>query len=227
MALNFPSDTSVPYIDPVSGLKYLWNSSIGAWESAIQPPVIITEDAHEPNVDIDGFLWWNLLSSTDESRLFVRLDGNWVPVSTSDSDAKAIVIFGPNAPANPVPGSLWWDSVSGQLFVWYEDDNSAQWVEASPSNTDPYAIVIVSSDEPPYPKNGTLWYNTDDDKMYIYVGNQWKSLSNNSTFRSKSVSLGSSGGDSNPIGTVITYAGNTVPEGYLVCDGGMINSTLR
>ena len=40
MALNFPTDTSAPYIDPISGLKYVFNSAVGAWEAAIQPPVV-------------------------------------------------------------------------------------------------------------------------------------------------------------------------------------------
>ena len=48
MALNFPSDTSQPYFDPISGLKYIYNSSIGAWETAIQPPAVITATAPHP-----------------------------------------------------------------------------------------------------------------------------------------------------------------------------------
>ena len=31
MTLNFPSDTSKPYVDPGSGLKYIFNGAVGAW----------------------------------------------------------------------------------------------------------------------------------------------------------------------------------------------------
>lgn len=229
MALNFPSDTSRPYIDPVSGLKYLWNNSIGAWESAIQPPVVITLDAHPPNIDIDGFLWWNLQADADVSQLYIKLDGNWEPVSTNTGDFKAIVFSGPNPPPAPVDGSLWWDSVSGQLYVYYIDGNSSQWVEASPSNTVGVSQAIVSGTIPPYPESGTLWYNTDDDKMYIYLYdpdtglNQWNALSNGSTFRTKSVSTASVITD--PTGNIITFSAVTPPDGYLLCDGSMVSQS--
>ena len=95
VSLISPQIPSRPYVDPSSGLKYLWNNSIGAWESAIQPPVVITQDAHPPNINIDGFLWWNLQASADVSQLYIKLDGNWEPVSTSDTDIKAIVFSGP------------------------------------------------------------------------------------------------------------------------------------
>ena len=42
MALNFPANTSLPYVDPISGLKYIYNTSVGAWEAAIQPPAIVS-----------------------------------------------------------------------------------------------------------------------------------------------------------------------------------------
>ena len=87
MALNFPTDTSVPYYDPVSGLKYIYNSSIGAWETAIQPPAVISEEP--PVIDIPGFLWWDSdASSVDGGRLKIWYvsggEGAWVdatPVS--------------------------------------------------------------------------------------------------------------------------------------------------
>ena len=55
MALNFPlnpADQAV-YIDPVSGLKYIFNQSIGGWETAIQPPVIVTQTSQNPDISID------------------------------------------------------------------------------------------------------------------------------------------------------------------------------
>ena len=45
MALNFPSNTDLPYVDPVSGLKYIYNNAVGAWETAIQPPAVISSTA--------------------------------------------------------------------------------------------------------------------------------------------------------------------------------------
>ena len=42
MALNFPTNTDLPYVDPVSGLKYIYNDAVGAWETAIQPPAVVS-----------------------------------------------------------------------------------------------------------------------------------------------------------------------------------------
>ena len=60
MALNFPSNTSSPYTDPVSGVKYIYNTAIGAWESAIQPPAIVSASA--PTLATEGFVWWDTTS---------------------------------------------------------------------------------------------------------------------------------------------------------------------
>ena len=76
MALNFPPIDQSPYFDPTSGLKYIYNNLIGAWETAIQPPAICLDTA--PLVDIEGLLWWD--SNDDEygGRLRVFYQGRWV-----------------------------------------------------------------------------------------------------------------------------------------------------
>ena len=77
MTLNFPTDISAPYVDPVSGLKYVYNTTVGAWESAIQPPSIIAAD--EPDILIEGFLWFN----TTDGNLYVYHNGAWMVVEIS------------------------------------------------------------------------------------------------------------------------------------------------
>ena len=81
MALNFPLNPSdgEPYVDPTSGLKYIFNRSIGGWETAIQPPVIITIDGNAPDITIDGFLWWDGQTRT----LYILRGGSWTPVTSS------------------------------------------------------------------------------------------------------------------------------------------------
>jgi len=79
MALNFPSDTSQPYIDTTSGLKYVYNDAVGAWESAIQPPVIINTE--QPNIDLDGFLWYD----SNNASVLIRLGTGWVQLTGQGS----------------------------------------------------------------------------------------------------------------------------------------------
>lgn len=168
MALNFPSDTSQPYVDPVSGLKYIYNPAIGAWESAIQPPCII-KSPDPPNIGIDGFLWWNENNEANESKLYILKNGVWTPVSTNDGDFEITIDISPTPPAFPDQGQLWWDPVSGQLYVWYIDINSAQWVEASPSAGGSGAATVFAGSSPPaYPVNGMLWFSTNTDILHVY-----------------------------------------------------------
>ena len=75
MALNFPTDTTSPYVDPTTGLKYVYNAAVGAWESALQPPVIVS--ATTPQTAIEGFLWFNSADNT----LYVYRSGAWNAVS--------------------------------------------------------------------------------------------------------------------------------------------------
>ena len=71
MALNFPNNPTDKqiHIDPASGLKYIFNGSVGGWETAIQPPVITSTD-EEPDIKLEGFLWWKVLFGIEQP-LFV------------------------------------------------------------------------------------------------------------------------------------------------------------
>ena len=80
MALNFPDpNDSTTYVDSQTGLKYLWNSAVQAWESAIQPPVIVSNT--QPDVTIKGFLWYDPSNDT----MYVRDGGAWNSVSDTTS----------------------------------------------------------------------------------------------------------------------------------------------
>ena len=172
MPLNFPSDTSAPYVDSVSGLKYIFNSAIGAWETAIQPPAVISDSA--PNINIPGFLWWD----SDDGELGGRLkvlydDGS----STQWVDATPIpdpptTFMAPNAPAGATVGDLWYDTVDGRLYVWYDDGDSQQWVDASPSPDRGgrafQSMISVGTAPPDGPKEGDLWFNSSEGNLFIY-----------------------------------------------------------
>ena len=130
MALNFPlnpADGSI-YIDPISGLKYIFNKSIGGWETAIQPPAIVTTATTPPDITLDGFLWYD--SSTQI--LSILRGGTWVPI-TGASDGSGNMSVGPTPPDVKSQGDLWWDSVGGILYIYFVDATSAQWVIASPN----------------------------------------------------------------------------------------------
>ena len=110
MALNFPSNTSLPYVDPVSGLKYIFNNTVGAWEAAIQPPAIIS--SNPPAITIPGFLWWDDVGGS----LYVYYkdtdSAQWVEaVPSPASKVRSAAAMGVNPPDAPTEGEFWWDTV--------------------------------------------------------------------------------------------------------------------
>jgi microcystin-dependent protein len=166
LALNFPSNTTQPYVDPTSGIKYIFNSAIGAWESAIQPPSIV--GATEPAITIEGFLWWD----TTEVQLKVYNNGNWVPIHPTVSNQ---VDVGANPPGGVGNGSLWWDTISGRMYIYYIDVDSAQWVVASPLSP-PNSGGVTSGPNAPDPAEsaeGDLWFNTLNQTLYVYTNSNW------------------------------------------------------
>ena len=177
MALTFPADTNNPYVDTTSGLKYIYNDAVGAWESAIQPPVIITDAA--PQINLNGFLWYD----TAQAAAFIRLNENWIPLvppQVEDPDTGEIINFNlvmvsPDPPATAVHGQLWWDSSLGRLFIYYVDTTTdPQWLEASP-NIDGIngGIAFAGPDSPSGAAEGEMWFNTSNEQLYIYYNGEW------------------------------------------------------
>ena len=169
MALNFPRPDQSPYVDPDSGLKYIYNPTIGAWESAIQPPAIVTYDCQPPDIIIDGFLWFNNCDLT----LYIYRNGDWIPVVDGEYGP---VFIGINPPSNPASGDLWWDPVSGVLFVWYVEANtadpSAQWMpcfNGSGGAMGDTGGAFVGPFAPGSPAEGQLWLNTNNNILYVYT----------------------------------------------------------
>ena len=175
MALNFPLNPGdqATYIDPTSGLKYIYNISIGGWETAIQPPVIITTDGQAPDITINGFLWWDATTRI----LYLLRGGTWTPV-TSDGGGGgggASVTVSPSAPSSPIQGDLWWDSIGGNLYVYYIDGTSNQWVIASPNvGGDSKSNIFTGPSAPADPIEGELWFNTLDNTIYVYNLGAWR-----------------------------------------------------
>lgn len=194
MALNFPSNTTQPYIDPVSGLKYIFNPSVGAWETAIQPPAIISEGP--PSVNIPGFLWWD---QNDGSLYIYYKDDDseqWVE-AVPNGDLIRNVSISDVPPENPLNGDLWWCSAGndgsfqggGRLYVYYCDlegdsestpGSECQWMDASPnvgSGQDGVyngPNITVGPDQPNDPNVGDLWFDTSNGLLYIYDGSLWQ-----------------------------------------------------
>lgn len=166
MALNFPVDTSAPYVDPTSGLKYVYNNAVGAWEPAIQPPVIYSAAPNPPDIQIEGFLWY------DGTNLYIYHNSVWTLAGGSGSGASVTV--GDSAPPTPAAGDLWWDSESGRLFLYYVDIDSSQWVDAAPNITGSNGSNVFSG--PNAPGNaveGALWYNTTTGQLSVYTSDAW------------------------------------------------------
>ena len=165
MALNFPRPDQSPFVDPESGLKYIYNPEVGAWESAIQPPVIVTYDCNEPDIIIEGFLWYNNCDLT----LYIYRNGEWIPVVDGEYGP---VFIGINPPSNPNQGDLWWDPVSGNLFVYYIDPTSSQWIIANTGGGGgglESGGAVVGPFAPGNPYEGQLWLNTTNNILYVYT----------------------------------------------------------
>ena len=179
MALNFPpnpADKSI-YIDPSSGLKYIFNGSVGAWETALQPPVI-TSTNEKPLLKLEGFLWWD----HQERMMYVFKGGNWVPImAPGGSGGLGVpVVCAPEPPENAKEGWLWWHSVEGNLYVYYEDEpdpvtgvlsGTGQWVNvmATSGGTGSVNANSINSEvPPPYPNDGQLWFNTSNQTLYVW-----------------------------------------------------------
>lgn len=165
MALNFPRPDQSPFTDAESGLKYIYNPTIGAWESAIQPPVVVTYDGNPPDIVIEGFLWFN----NRDLSLYILRSGDWIPVVDGEYGPVFIGITPPDFPSS---GDLWWDPVSGNLFVWYIDEDSAQWMPASANGGGGLVTsgsAYVGPFAPSAPYEGMMWFNSGNEILYVYT----------------------------------------------------------
>ena len=189
MALNFPLPSESPYFDPASGLKYIWNESIGAWETAIQPPAVISEEP--PVIDIPGFLWWDSnADATDGGRLKVWYvsggQGEWV--DATPTPPPVTVNTSQNPPTDPLVGDLWFDSINGRLYIYYQDEDGNQWVDAAPvpdNSTRGNTFVSQGTTPPDNPEPDDLWFDTTSGNLFIYYNDidssQWVITQNIST----------------------------------------------
>ena len=77
-------------------------------------------------------------------------------------------------------------------------------------------LVYTMSITPPInPTAGDMWFNSDSAALLIYINDgtssQWIEIGNN--------------GVSNPVGTIIPFAGASSPSGFLLCDGTSVSSS--
>lgn len=181
MTLNFPGDTSQPYIDPSSGLKYLFNNSIGAWETAIQPPAIVSDTA--PSLDMEGFLWWDSIGGS----LYVYYkDSNssqWVEVVPAAGAGGNTTSVSNNEPQNPQVGDLWvdlTDPAAPLLYIWANSGTKLEWILLNRTGS-PFAGAYAGPDvksgatAPSDPQTNDIWYDTTAKKLKIYT-TEWESI---------------------------------------------------
>ena len=199
MALNFPANTDLPYVDPISGLKYIYNNTVGAWEAAIQPPAIVS--SNPPAITIPGFLWWDDVGGS----LYVYYkdtdSAQWVEaVPSGSSKSRSTAAVSTNPPSDPAGGELWWDSENGRLYIWYEEiGGSSQWMQATTGgggaiNPSSVGMKLHSGQvEPTAFNRGDLWFNTSENTLYAHVGGSWRKAHNINTPSSSVTSLSSTG----------------------------------
>ena len=167
MALNFPTDTSVPYYDSVSGLKYIYNSSIGAWETAIQPPAVVYPTP--PTIDIPGFLWWD--ETEGRLKIWYVSGGTGAWVDATPTPPPVTVSTEQTPPDNALEGDLWWDSVNGRLYVYYTDADSSQWVDAAPvpdNGARGNSYISQGPTPPATVEANDMWFDTTSGNLFIW-----------------------------------------------------------
>lgn len=174
MTLNFPGDTSQPYIDPISGLKYLFNNSIGAWETAIQPPAVISPT--KPELNMPGFLWWD---SVGGSLYIYYIDSDseqWVEVLPSGSGGGGFSSVSPVEPADPRVGDIWVDTSDPSaplMYIWGTIGGQVQWILLNRTGS-PFAgayagpEITSGESEPSNPEKNDVWYDTTNELLKIY-----------------------------------------------------------
>ncbi len=101
--------------------------------------------------------------------------------------------------------------------------------------------VFVSYAPPLTPSNGSYWFNLSDEKMYLRSGGSWVQRNRiviaiispgaGSIIYYPTIRRGAKdlyGLNDVPVGTIHTFAGTaaTVPQGYLLCDGGQVSRTI-
>ena len=277
MALNFPSNSSVPYVDPISGLKYIFNTTIGAWETAIQPPVIVS--SNEPNVSIPGFLWWN--DDTKELKIYyvdeLNSVASWVSLGTTTTGVGGTydgpsIFSGDTPPEFPETNDLWYDTTDTEQELKIYRNNT--WKETFNADVGVLSIgsegaVNVSISEVGRPVI-SVNSSTDESEGLLRIATQEEvdlGISLDTTITPGTLSLGIDnylssateessgvvklatqyqvnqgvddhsvvtprrlknalpvlGVTGNPSGTVISFAGMSAPDGYLICDGSEVN----
>ena len=76
-------------------------------------------------------------------------------------------------------------------------------------------VYTASTTAPINPTPGDMWFNSDSAALLIYINDgtssQWVEIGNN--------------GVSNPVGTIIPFAGASSPSGFLLCDGTSVSSS--
>ena len=103
-------------------------------------------------------------------------------------------------------------------------------------------LLIVDSSAPAECSTGDMYYNTTTKLIYTAIGtNIWGigvnptqntiyiDSTNKSTYYYDGSDLisvgGGAGGESLKIGTIVPFAGSTIPDGYLTCDGTAVSRT--
>lgn len=125
MALNFPSSPTPGqvYTDTVTKISWVWNNVLGAWESAQQPPVIVS--ASEPTTTIAGKMWLD----SDTNVLKVYNGSEWVEsisvIGTLYSNVQPTLR--PDG-SSLKDGDQWWDYDNNKLYVF---DNGT-WIIVTP-----------------------------------------------------------------------------------------------
>ena len=182
MTLNFPGDTSNPYIDPNSGLKYLYNQSIGAWETAIQPPAVISET--KPQLALPGFFWWDSVGGSLYVYYNDGTSSQWVEAVPAGAAGSPAATVGTIQPTDPRVGDLWVDMTDPSaplLYVYGVVNGTPQWILLNRTGS-PFAGAYAGPDvssgvtQPASPQLNDIWYDTVNKKFYIYT-TEWEEVS--------------------------------------------------
>jgi hypothetical protein len=138
MALNFPGSPTPNqvYTDTTTKLSWVWNDVLGAWESAEQPPVIVSD--LQPDTTSTGKLWYRPATNV----LKVYNGSEW-------TEAKSVfgVNYSSTAPTLRPDGSAlqngdqWYDFDDNKFYIY----DAGSWVDIAPNLGSPSFAAGTSS----------------------------------------------------------------------------------
>ncbi|MDH5581968.1 MAG: phage tail protein, partial [Bdellovibrionales bacterium] len=155
------------------------------------------------------------LGTSQEAR--ITIDGlGQVGIGTKTPTSRLSIVGGVNQNGGDVnlsSGSLFINNLSGNIGIGSIAPNAVLDVNSTTSGILLPRMTNAQRDAISSPPESMMIFSTEDKIFYFYSDGSWNPVG--------------SGGGSNPIGTITSWAGNgAIPQGWLECNGSAVSRTV-